>query len=147
MPDGLLIFASIRMKTFFKKYINNKYFYTGLAFVIWMIFFDQESFIDRYHLNQTLKDLENQKAFYLDEINKTSIKSITLTVKTSLNISLDYFDKNNGSTIPSANVTIVDFGHGDILLEYTNGICQTELDTGLLGIGINTITIIDYNYI
>ena len=83
MPDGLLIFASIRMKTFFKKYINNKYFYTGLAFVIWMIFFDQESFIDRYHLNQTLKDLENQKAFYLDEINKNEAAIYILENDTS----------------------------------------------------------------
>ena len=57
------------MKTFLRKYINNKYFYTGLAFVIWMIFFDQQSFIDRYHLNQTLKGLEDQKAFFVDEIN------------------------------------------------------------------------------
>ena len=58
------------MKTFFKKYINNKYFYTGLAFVIWMVFFDQESFIEQYKLSQTVDGLESQKSFYLEEIEK-----------------------------------------------------------------------------
>ena len=58
------------MKHFFSKYINNKYFYTGLAFVIWLIFFDQESLIDQYRLSNTLENLEDQKTFYLDEIEK-----------------------------------------------------------------------------
>lgn len=58
------------MKTFFQKYINNKYFYTGLAFVIWMVFFDQESFIEQYKLSQTVDGLESQKSFYLEEIEK-----------------------------------------------------------------------------
>ena len=56
------------MKVFFQKYINNKYFYTGLAFVIWLIFFDQESLIDQYHLTRTLENLDDQKTFYQDEI-------------------------------------------------------------------------------
>jgi cell division protein FtsB len=71
------------MKTFIKKYINNKYFYTGLAFVVWMTFFDQESFIDRYRLNRTLEGLENQKAFYLDEINKNEAAIYILENDTS----------------------------------------------------------------
>jgi len=71
------------MKTFIKKYINNKYFYTGLAFVVWMIFFDQESFIDRYRLNRTLERLENQKAFYLDEISKNEAAIYILENDTS----------------------------------------------------------------
>lgn len=61
------------MVAFFRKYINNKYFYTGLAFVIWMLFFDQESFIDQYHLSETLSDLEDQKTFYLDEIERNAV--------------------------------------------------------------------------
>ena len=52
----------------FKKYFNNKYFYTGLAFVVWMIFFDQENFVEQYHLNRTLNDLESKKEFYQEEI-------------------------------------------------------------------------------
>lgn len=66
----MIIFAYRMMRTFFRKYFNNKYFYTGLAFVIWMIFFDQESFIEQYKLSQTLNGLKNQKTFYLEEISK-----------------------------------------------------------------------------
>ena len=54
-----------------KKYILNKYFITGLAFVAWMVFFDQESFIDQFRLSRTLKNLESQKTYYQVEIEKT----------------------------------------------------------------------------
>lgn len=56
---------------FFRKYILNKYFITGLAFLVWMVFFDQESFIDQFRLSRTLGNLENQKTYYLEEIEKT----------------------------------------------------------------------------
>jgi cell division protein FtsB len=70
------------MNSFFRKYINNKYFYTAFAFVVWMVFFDQESFIEQYKLSRTLTGLEEQKAFYLDEIEKNE-KTIQLLEKDS----------------------------------------------------------------
>lgn len=64
---------------FFKKYLHNKYFYVGFAFLIWMIFFDQESFQDQMRLNRSLRNLEKQKEFYLNEIdyNNRSIDILT----------------------------------------------------------------------
>jgi cell division protein FtsB len=59
------------MMVFLKKYILNKYFLTGLAFVIWMVFFDQESFIDQIRISRTLKNMESQKNYYQEEIEKT----------------------------------------------------------------------------
>ena len=56
------------MKDFFRKYIHNKYFYTGFVFLVWLVFFDQESMIDQYRLSTTLEGLEDQKAYYEDEI-------------------------------------------------------------------------------
>ena len=56
------------MKDFFYKYVHNKYFYTGLVFLVWLVFFDQESMIDQYRLSNTLEGLEDQKAFYNEEI-------------------------------------------------------------------------------
>ena len=56
------------MRDFFYKYIHNKYFYTGLIFLVWLIFFDQESMIDQYRLSNTLDGLEDQKAYYEEEI-------------------------------------------------------------------------------
>jgi len=52
---------------FWRKYLHNKYFYTGFIFLIWMLFFDQESFITQYQLNQTLNDLQDKKEFYQAE--------------------------------------------------------------------------------
>ena len=42
-----------------------------MAFVVWMVFFDQESFIDQFRLSRTLKNLESQKIYYQEEIEKT----------------------------------------------------------------------------
>jgi cell division protein FtsB len=61
------------MNPFFRKYINNKYFYTAFAFLVWMVFFDQESFIEQYRLSQTLRGLESQKEFYIEEIEKNEM--------------------------------------------------------------------------
>jgi cell division protein FtsB len=55
---------------FFRKYIHNKYFYTGLAFLVWMIFFDQENFVEQYRLSKNLNDLAAKKAYYQTEISK-----------------------------------------------------------------------------
>lgn len=68
------------MNSFFRKYINNKYFYTAFAFVVWMLFFDQESFIEQYKLSKTLNGLEDQKTFYLEEIDKNE-KTIEILEK------------------------------------------------------------------
>jgi len=63
---------------FFRKYINNKYFYTGLLFLIWWIFFDQESLIVQYDLARVKISLENQKEYYNKEIqeNETAINTL-----------------------------------------------------------------------
>ncbi len=57
---------------FFKKYINNRYFYTGLLFVVWMVFFDQENIVEQLKLSKNLNELEDQKEFYLEEINSNT---------------------------------------------------------------------------
>lgn len=63
---------------FFKKYINNKYFYTALAFVVWMFFFDSDNFRKQIKLSHKIQDLQNQKAFYTKEIakNKSALDAL-----------------------------------------------------------------------
>jgi cell division protein FtsB len=58
----------------YRKYFHNKYFYTGLVFLVWMIFFDQENFIEQYHLTKTLNDLDSKKEFYQEEIAQNEEK-------------------------------------------------------------------------
>ena len=66
------------MQMFFRKYINNKYFYTGLLFLIWWVFFDQESIIVQYDLARVRLGLEDQKEYYKSEIEKDEASINTL---------------------------------------------------------------------
>lgn len=69
---------------FFRKYIHNKYFYTGLLFLIWWIFFDQESLIVQYDLSSVKTGLKNQKEHYISEIQKDEAAINTLQNDTVL---------------------------------------------------------------
>lgn len=64
---------------FYKKYLHNKFFYTGMLFAIWMLFFDQESMLQQYHLSATLNGLQTQKEYYQGEIARTEKAVNTLT--------------------------------------------------------------------
>lgn len=69
---------------FFRKYINNKYFYTGLLFLIWWVFFDQESIIVQYDLTRVRSGLEKQKDYYNNEIKNDEAAINTLQNDTVL---------------------------------------------------------------
>jgi len=71
------IFAST-MRYFFLKYINNRYFYTVLAFIIWMAFFDSDNLREQMRLSNKIERLQQQKHFYRTEIqkNKSSLNAL-----------------------------------------------------------------------
>ncbi|MFK5855799.1 MAG: septum formation initiator family protein [Bacteroidota bacterium] len=69
---------------FFNKYINNKYFYVGMIFVIWWVFFDQESLLVQYKLTQVKNDLNKQKEYYNDNIKNDNAAINTLQNDTVL---------------------------------------------------------------
>lgn len=50
--------------------INNKYFYAGVLFLVWIFFFDNNNLISRYKSNKTLNDARRQKEFYKSEIKR-----------------------------------------------------------------------------
>lgn len=58
----------------FMKIIFNKYFYTGLAFLVWISFFDRDNFIEQSRLSQALKGLRSKKEYYQREIVKNKQK-------------------------------------------------------------------------
>ncbi len=66
------------MKNFLKKYIHNRYFYTALAFTIWVAFFDNDNLGEQIKLSQKIKALEQQKTFYQTEIqkNRSALKAL-----------------------------------------------------------------------
>jgi len=63
--------------------LNNKYFYTLLAFLVWMTFFDRNNFIAQYKLRGVLKNTLAEKDFYTGEISKDSSEVILLTTDTA----------------------------------------------------------------
>lgn len=87
---------------FFKKYINNKYFYTALAFVVWMFFFDSDNFREQIRLSQRINNLEKQKSYYSKEIekNKSALKALQYdTTKLEDYARERYFMKKNNEDI------------------------------------------------
>lgn len=63
---------------FLLKFFHNKYFYTFLAFMVWLIFFDTESVIEQVKLDKTLKELNERKAYLQNEIDKNNETIYTL---------------------------------------------------------------------
>ena len=59
------------LKKILKIFIN-KYFVITVAFIVWMVFFDSNNVFIRAKLRDKLDDLQQEKHFYLDEIQKDS---------------------------------------------------------------------------
>lgn len=55
------------------KIIKNKYFLALTAFLIWMFFFDANSWIQQIKLNRELREVKAQQEFYLNEYKADSI--------------------------------------------------------------------------
>ncbi len=68
-----------RLPTFLK----NKYFYTILAFIVWMLFFDKNNFIYQVKLSSDLNDLNNEKEYYLSEIETNNAATKELMTNTA----------------------------------------------------------------
>ncbi len=62
------------MKKILKIFIN-KYTITLLLFIVWMVFFDSSSVLNRMKYREKLNILKQEKHFYLEEIKKDSILS------------------------------------------------------------------------
>ncbi len=51
------------------KFITNKYVVILLFFVIWMLFFDENSYLNHRELNQEIDKLENANEYFKEQIN------------------------------------------------------------------------------
>ncbi|WP_255566943.1 FtsB family cell division protein [Flavobacterium litorale] len=58
----------------FLKIIGNRYVLVGLFFIIWMVFIDNYSlYFEHPVLDNEIEELEENKAYYIQEIKKDSI--------------------------------------------------------------------------
>ena len=64
--------SEIKNKNWFKV-LSNKYLLILLLFIVWMFFFDTNSFFIHDELNKDIKTLEKNKEFYKNEIKSDNI--------------------------------------------------------------------------
>ena len=62
------------MKNRLLKLIKSTYGIIIILFIIWMVFFDSNSFIIHNELNNDINELDNQKSYYEKEIAKDNIE-------------------------------------------------------------------------
>jgi hypothetical protein len=56
------------------KILLNKYLIVAVFFVVWMIFFDQNSYFIHKELNKEIKELNHDKKYYTEKLEKESIQ-------------------------------------------------------------------------
>ena len=66
------------------KFISNKYFIITLLFIIWMLFFDENSYLNHRELNEEIEKLEDASEYYVKEIKRDSNIIENLNNKDSL---------------------------------------------------------------
>lgn len=52
------------------KILTNKYLLVTIVFVVWMIFFDENSWINHQKLNKEINDLTKEQKYYKTQIGK-----------------------------------------------------------------------------
>ncbi len=63
-----MTFKQIKENKFFK-FITNKYVIFLLVFIVWMTFFDENSFLNHRELNKEIEKLEDANNYYKDQIS------------------------------------------------------------------------------
>lgn len=63
------MFEQFRHNKIFR-FISNKYFIIVLLFVIWMLFFDENSMVNHQELNREIENLEDANEYFESEIKE-----------------------------------------------------------------------------
>jgi cell division protein FtsB len=53
-----------------ERILQHKYKILILAFLVWMTFFDKNSFIDQYHLRQEYQKIKDEQEYYITQIEQ-----------------------------------------------------------------------------
>lgn len=96
------VFSKLTAKYPFLKFIGNRYVLVIIFFAIWMIFIDNYSlYFEHPILNKEIKELEENKAYYIQEIKKdsTSIKQLKNPDQTEKYAREQYYMKRENEDI------------------------------------------------
>lgn len=55
------------------RFLSNRYVLISLFFIVWMLFFDNYSWLNQRPLDQEIEELENNKRYYQEEIRKDTL--------------------------------------------------------------------------
>lgn len=61
-----------------KKWFLNIYLLSGIAFLVWMIFFDTNSYLTHKELNKEIKELKTEKEFFKAKLDSENAQYINL---------------------------------------------------------------------
>lgn len=95
------ILNNIIVKYPYLKFFSNKYIFIITLFVIWMLFLDNASYLDHRALNKQIKELENNRDYYLQEISKDQrqIKDLSQPEKIEQYAREQYYMKKDNEEI------------------------------------------------
>lgn len=62
------------IKSKWSRYILNKYVLVGIFFIIWMLFFDQNSYLLHRELNEEKNKLEEEELYYKTQLDNEAGK-------------------------------------------------------------------------
>jgi hypothetical protein len=71
---------------------KNKYLITGLAFIVWLAFFDRNNLVSQFRSHKVLNNLRTEKKFYIDQ---TAIDSAALHDLSTDTASMERYAREN----------------------------------------------------
>lgn len=71
-----MTFKQLKQNQYFK-FFTNRYVIILLVFIVWMLFFDQNSYLIHREFSKEIKELENTNEFYLKKTQE-NLKNIQL---------------------------------------------------------------------
>ena len=71
----------MKLLTYTFRFLRNKYFLSTTAFVLWIVFFDKNDFFTQHERKQELRELQQSKIYYTQQI--AEIKQFSNDLKTN----------------------------------------------------------------
>lgn len=94
-------YQNLILKYPFLKFLGSRYTLIFLFFIVWMLFLDNQSYLDQRILNKQINELEDNKTYYKEEIAKDqqSIKNLKNPGQTERYAREKYYMKRDSEDI------------------------------------------------
>ena len=79
--------------------LRNRYFLLLVLFAGWMVFFDRHDILTQWNLQRTVDKLEEEKAFYTDQIENAEEERLELEIDKEKIVREKYYMKRPGEDV------------------------------------------------